>query len=112
MTDNTHLYTFTHSVGKITLGLLLHPYQTMQSLVKEKTFVWMTLLPSVVLAIATALWKYITVPIVRTVFSCHTDRIVLCDWIPFISDWLTFFCLFWQIMLLYLVYRFKWAFQN
>lgn len=111
MTENKHLYTFVHAVGKITLGLLLHPYQTMQSLVQERTFVWMTLLPTVVLALVTALWKYITVPIVSTVFSCYTNQL-FCIWIPFVSDWLTFFCLFWQVMLIYLVYRFKWAFDS
>lgn len=111
MTEQSHLYTFLYSLGKITLGLLVHPYQTMQSLVKEKSFIWMTLLPTIVLVIITILWKYLTVPLVRTIFSCYASRIFLCDWIPLVSDWLTFFCLYWQVMLLYLAYRFKWAFN-
>ncbi len=103
-------YTLIYSLGRITLGLLLHPYQTMQSLLEEKRFIWMTLLPTVVLAIATILWKYVIVPVVQTVFSCQRDAFIFCDWIPFVSDWLTFFCLFWQVMLMYLLFRFHWAF--
>jgi hypothetical protein len=100
-----------YSVGQLTLGLLLHPYQTMQSLVEDKVFVWMTLLPTGVLAIVTVLWRFLIVPAVQLVFSCQKTGFVGCTWLPFFSNWLTFFCLYWQILLLYLFFRFSSIFK-
>lgn len=100
-----------YSLGQITLGLLLHPYQTVQSLVRDKVFVWMSLLPTLVLGVVTLGWRFVIVPLVRVVFSCQSG-FVGCEWLPFISNWLTFFCLYWQVLLLYLLFRFKWAFKS
>lgn len=101
-----------YSVGQITLGLLLHPYQTMQSLVQDKVFVWMALLPTVVLAVVTVIWRYGVVPVVRLVFSCHTSDFLACQWLPFFSNWLTFFCIYWQLILFYLLIRFSRVFRS
>ncbi len=101
-----------YSIVQITLGLLLHPYQTMQSLVEDKIFVWMTLLPTGVLALVTLLWRFVVVPLVQLVFSCQKTGFVGCVWLPFFSDWLTFFCIYWQILLLYLLFRFTTVFKN
>lgn len=98
---------FIYAIGQITLGLVLHPYQTMQSLVEEKVFVWLTLLPMGLLAILTVLWRFIIVPVVQTVFSCQASGFVLCNFVTFLSNWITFFCLYWQVMLFYLLFRFK-----
>lgn len=100
-----------YSIGQIGLGLLVHPYQTMQSLVRDRVFVWMSLVPSVVLAVVTVGWRWGLVPAVRLVFSCQTTPLLACNWLPFVSNWLTFFCVYWQIMLLYLLFRFRWAFR-
>jgi hypothetical protein len=96
-----------YSLGQITLGLLLHPYQTMQSLVRERVFVFMTLLPTAVLAFSTVLWKALVVPVVSLLFSCDQLGLVGCSWLSFISNWLAFFCIFWQVLLLYLLFRFS-----
>ncbi len=111
MTTLTLVTSVIYSLAQITLGLLLHPYQTMQSLVRDKVFVWMSLLPSLTLAIVTVLWKLVVVPVVRLVFSCQSTGFVGCEWLPFVSNWLTFFCIFWQIMLLYLLFRFNKVFK-
>ena len=93
----------TYSVGQIALGLLLHPYQTMQSLVQEKVFVWMVLLPSAVLAVVTMVWRAMGVGVAGEMnFAMLT----------FFSDWFTFFCLYWQILLLYLFFRFWNVFES
>lgn len=101
-----------YAFGQIGLGLLLHPYQTMQTLVADKVFVWMTLFPSGVLAIVTILWRFLIVPTVRMIFSCQRTPIWACETLPFFSNWLTFFCLYWQILLLYLLFRFSAAFKK
>jgi len=103
-----------YAINQIGLGLLLHPYQTMQPLVQENFFVWMTLFPSGVLAIVTMLWRFLLVPVLRLVFSCQTSSamILMCKTLPFFSNWLTFFCIYWQILLLYLFFRFWGAFKS
>jgi hypothetical protein len=98
------------SLTKITWGLLVHPYQTMQSLLREKRFVWLVLLPSLVLFITKGIWMVLIVPVVQTIFSCSTGFFFGCSLIPFLANWLTYFCVIWQIMLLYLLVRFARAF--
>lgn len=101
-----------YSLGQITLGLLLHPYQTMQMLVEDKVFVWMSLLPTGVLALVTIGWRFGIVPLVRLVFTCSASHFFACGYLTFISNWLTFFCIFWQVLLLYLLFRFSWVFKQ
>lgn len=105
-------FSLLYSLAQITQGLLLHPYQTMQSLVQDKVFVWMTLLPAVVLAMVTVGWRFVIVPVVRLVFSCQATGFIGCDFLPFISNTLTFFCIYWQVLLIYLLFRFDWVFEN
>ena len=112
MNTQTIITSLIYSVFQIAQGLLLHPYQTMQSLVRDKVFVWMTLLPTLVLALVTVIWRFLIVPLVGLIFSCQASSFVGCDILPFISDWLTFFCVFWQILLLYLLFRFSSVFRT
>ncbi len=105
-------FSISYSLGQIALGLLLHPYQTMQSLVEDKVFVWMTLLPTGILGLVTVMWRFILVPTVQLAFSCSSSSFFLCDYLPFFSNWLTFFCIYWQVMLFYLLYRFQKAFGS
>lgn len=100
-----------YSIGQITLGLLVHPYQTMQSLVQDKVFIWMTLLPTGLLAVVTAIWRFAVVPSVRVIFSCQATGFGGCDWLPLVSNWITFFCVYWQVILLYLLVRFSKVFR-
>jgi hypothetical protein len=101
-----------YSICQLGLGLLLHPYQTMQSIVQDKLFVWMTLFPSAILAVVTLLWRFVIVPTVRMIFSCKTSFGAECAFLPFISNWLTFFCIYWQIILFYLLVRFTVVFNK
>jgi len=101
-----------YSIGQITLGLLVHPYQTMQSLVQEKVFVLMSLLPTLLLGFVTVVWRYLFVPVVRVVFSCTSTGFFGCEYIDFFSNWLTFFMIFWQLVLLYLFFRFWWLYRE
>lgn len=111
MTFTTIVLSIAYSLAQITAGLLLHPYQTMQSLVRDKVFSWMALLPTLVLAIVTVLWRFALVPLVRLAFSCSQVDFFGCDILPFLSDWITFFCIYWQILLLYLLFRFSSVFR-
>lgn len=101
-----------YSLAQISGGLLLHPYQTMQSLVRDRVFVWMTLLPSVILALITVFWRFIFVPVVSGFFSCTATDFIGCEWLPFVSNWITFFCLYWQVLLLYLLMRFSRIYKS
>ena len=103
---------FVYACSKITVGLLLHPYQTMQSLVREHVFLWLALLPTAVFVLAKAVWFFVLVPIVRYIFSCSTSGFFGCDLISFIANWLVLFCVYWQILLLYLTLRFAIAFRE
>jgi hypothetical protein len=100
-----------YAVFQISSGLFVHPYQTMQSLVQEKLFVWMVLLPSVALAVVTVAWRFAVVPLVSSVFSCKATGFMGCGFLPFFSDWITFFCLYWQVLLFYLLFRFTVVFK-
>ncbi len=96
-----------YAVVSITAGLLIHPYQTMQSLVKEKLFIWLSLTPLGILAVVTLVWKLSFVPLLRMILSCSNSHWLLCDSVTFFSNTVTFFCLYWQIVLGYLLLRFR-----
>ncbi|MFH2118386.1 MAG: hypothetical protein ABII10_01470 [Candidatus Paceibacterota bacterium] len=99
-----------YSVGQITQGLFLHPYQTMQLLVREKVFFWLSFLPTGVWVVARLFWGLVMVPLVRLVFSCNQTGFTGCSFIPFFARWLLYFCVLWQLVLLYLLVRFSYAF--
>lgn len=110
MTKNA-FFSFGYAMGQIGLGLMLHPYQTMQSLVTDKVFVWMSLLPSLVLAVVTLAWRWLIVPTVQYFFSCQSSGVFLCDYLGLIANIVVFFCLYWQCLLLYLLFRFRSVFR-
>lgn len=105
-------FSFIYSLGQITTGLLLHPYQTMQSIVRGKVFIWMTLLPSFIVGFLTVFWREVFVPVVQLVFSCQSVSFLPCGWLEFVSNFLTFFCIYWQILLLYLLVRFTIVYRD
>jgi hypothetical protein len=112
MNNRAFLASFIYSVAQITGGLLLHPYQTMQSLTRERVFAWMTFLPVAVYVLAKIVWFFLVVPAVRFIFSCQTTSFFGCDLIPFFANWLVLFCVYWQILLFYLLIRFWIAFSE
>lgn len=112
MKERSLLLSAAYSIFQITGGLLLHPYQTMQSLAREKVFIWMAFLPIAVYVAAKTFWFFLLVPTVRFVFSCSTTTFFGCDLIPFVANWLVLFCVYWQILLFYLLLRFLIIFSD
>ncbi|MBU0576504.1 hypothetical protein KJ707_00965 [Patescibacteria group bacterium] len=101
MNKKTIILSIFYALGQITQGLLLHPYQTMQSLVRDKVFVWMSFLPVMILGagiifglpLAEMFKDILTLPV-------------------FLIDWFIFFCLYWQCLLFYLLVRFFIGFRS
>lgn len=107
-----YLTSLTYAISQIMGGLFLHPYQTMQSLAQDKVFSWMAFLPTAVFVGAKILWLYLVVPVVRFAFSCTTTDFMGCELIPFFANWLLLFCIYWQVLLLYLLIRFSIIFNE
>ena len=79
-------------------GLLLHPYQTMRQLVRERVFAWVALFPMVLWIFAVLAWRVLEV----TLFSLIPYPTF---WL-FLALWFTVAIIFEQILLLYLAMRF------
>lgn len=99
-----------YALGQISLGLLLHPYQTMQMLVEDRVFVWMSIAPTLLLAFATVVWRVILEPflyflICQVAGVCGND--VVATTLAFLTNWFTFYMLYWQVLLMYLLFRFR-----
>lgn len=101
------VWSVVYAVGQISLGEFLHPYQTMQLITAQKIYAPLALLPSLLLSILTVFWRIIFVPTVSLLFSCRQTELWVCDWLPFLATWIIFYCVLWQVMLLYLYYRFS-----
>ncbi len=101
-----------YSVGQITLGFLLHPYQTMQTVVMDKVYAWMFLFPIGLLLAIISLWKNVIVPVVRIYFSCSEVSFFMCDWLPYLSKVVILYCWLWQGLLLYLFLRFYFLYKD
>lgn len=91
---------FLYASGQSILGLLLHPYRTMQLLVRGKVFAFLAAFPLFLLVLLSLLLR---LSILHTIF----EQIVFfrCLYIMGI-----FFCFYWQIMLVYLLFRFARVF--
>lgn len=96
-----------YAIFELAQGLLIHPYQTMQELAQEKIFFWLALLPGMLLGSAVLIWRVALVPLVQLFFCCQVTPIWGCNLISFLANWLIFFCIYWQILLLYLFVRFS-----
>ena len=101
-----------YSTLQIAGGLIFHPYQTMQSLVKDKVFIWLSLLPTLFLGLVTVSWRFIVVPLVSSFFSCQLSGFFLCDYLIFVGNFLILFCFYWQLMLFYFLLRFSTVFKQ
>ena len=101
-----------YSLGQITLGFLLHPYQTMQTVVGDKVYSWMALLPVTALFGIIIIWKSIMVPLVRNFFSCSQSGLFLCDLLPFVSKVIILYAWLWQGLLFYLFIRFFFLYSK
>ena len=100
MKKRAALLSIFYALGQITQGLLLHPYQTMQSLVRDQVFVWMSFLPVMILIFTTFFWRQLFLPLISINLPI------------FLTDWFVFFCFYWQCLLLYLLVRFLVGFRS
>ncbi len=107
-----NFFSFCYSIFQIAQGLLFHPYQTMQSLVREKVFVWMTFLPGVLYLLALLFWRFglrvLLIIFLPGIFKLGFLAVVF----SLLAKWIHLFCWLWQIMLIYLLFRFYKAWRK
>lgn len=107
------LASFFYALGRFALGLFLHPYQTVQLLAEQRLFVWLSLLPTLLLGLLTVLWKLALLPL-----AIWLAGLFLGGWgegwinlihllLSFTATWVTIYMIFWQTMLFYLLARFR-----
>lgn len=90
---------------QLSWGLLIHPYQSIYSLLEKKRYQWLILLPSLIFLVVKICWLLIIVPITQLFFSCSTNYFFGCRIIAMFANWFSFFFIMWQVMLLYLAVR-------
>lgn len=101
-----------YAVFRLSGGLLVHPYQTLQSVVKEKVFLWMSFFPGVLLVFLMMNWRVWMLPTLEFWFDCQPSYPYICRAVNTLATWISFFCLYWQILLSYLTVRFLLAFKG
>lgn len=89
---------FGYHVGVVSAGLLLHPYKTVQEIVRRG-------IPGSAIMLPTLIW-IIGFLILRTLEHFLYGLLPALGFWWFIFVWGTVFLLFWQLMLLYLFIRF------
>jgi predicted neutral ceramidase superfamily lipid hydrolase len=104
------IVSFFYALGRFALGLLLHPYQTMQMIVEHKLFVWLTLMPTLFLALTTLVWKLI-VWLFSFLLTIPSSPLLINSY-SFFTTWIVVFCIYWQLMLFYLLIRFKTSMEQ
>lgn len=99
MKKRSIIFSIIYALIQISQGLLLHPHQTMQSLVRDKVFMWMSLLPTVWLGVMWLGWAKLVGPLLALTMP------------RFLAYWAISFCFYWQGLLLYLLLRFVLGFR-
>ena len=92
------LWSLAYSFFEILQGLLIHPYQTMRQLVRERVFAWMAFSPVLLWMAAVVVWK-----ILEMVFFAAIPYLGF--WV-FLALWFTLAIGMYQALLLYLLVRF------
>ncbi len=87
-----------YSVFQVMQGLLLHPYQTMRQVVRERVFLWLVWLPVVLWILALFVWRLAAFLFVRVLPYPNI-------WV-FVAVWFTVGIGMYQALLLYLWFRF------
>lgn len=103
---------YLYPLARVSGGLLLHPYQTMQSLVEDRQLVWLAVMPTIILAALTGFWRGVMVPVVRLFTSCSEVASWICLALVWLADWVVSFMVVWQVLLLYLLFRFRWVWRQ
>lgn len=101
-----------YAVFRISAGMILHPYQTLQSVVQEKIFLWLTILPAATLFILMLNWRFWILPNLEIWFECYPNYPLICHAVRGVAAWISFFCLYWQLLVGYLTVRFLLAFRR
>jgi hypothetical protein len=91
-----------YSLGQIILGLFLHPYQSMQNLVRDQVFIPLMFLPTLLASLFYILFAW-------WLLALFYDGSIV---FRLVYRSFFFFFLFWQILLVYLFWRFRRAFHN
>ena len=98
MNAQRFFWSVVYSISQITLGIIMHPYQTMRQIVREQVFSWMVLLP-------VALWVFGLV-VWRVVSWLLLTVIPFPNFWTFLALWFSMFCMLYQLLLFYLLIRF------
>jgi hypothetical protein len=93
-----------YSLFQIVQGLLMHPYQTMRQLVRERVFVWMVGSPIFLWLGSVIVWKILNV----LLFSLFPYP----GFWTFLALWFTIGIGFYQILLTYLLIRFSFILKS
>ncbi len=96
---------FFYALVKIAVGLLLHPYQTMFSLIKEKVFWSLVFTPTLVFIFLTFFWRLAIRSLVLYFFNATCLLMT-------IKTSVLFFCFFWQLALFYLWLKFYYFWRR
>ena len=88
-----------YSLFQVVQGLLIHPYQTMRQLVREKVFVWMACSTVLLWFLSLFAWKLLEV-LLFSIFPYPGF------WI-FLALWFTVGIGMYQVLLMYLFVRFS-----
>ncbi|MBW7955139.1 hypothetical protein H3C66_00230 [Patescibacteria group bacterium] len=110
--SHSWFFSAVYAVLRITAGMIVHPYQTLQSVVQEKIFLWLTVLPSGILFLLMLSWRWWILPNLEVWFDCYPYYPLICRSINILATWISFFCLYWQILVGYLTIRFLLAFRK
>ena len=98
MTIKGSAWAVVYSMFEITQGLLIHPYQTMRQLVRERVFAWMVFSPIFLWVFSLFVWRVIEV----LLFSMIPHPTF---WI-FLALWFTVGIGMYQALLVYFLVRF------
>ena len=87
-----------YSVFQVVQGLLIHPYQTMRQVVRERVFIWLSFSPVFLWIFGLAIWRILEVLLLRVI--PHPN-----GWM-FLALWFTTAIGMYQALLAYLLVRF------
>lgn len=91
-------FSLMYSLIQILQGQLVHPYQTMRELVRDKVFIWMSTSPIFLWVFCLLLWRIIAFLLFSVIPYPNF-------WV-FLALWFTLGIAMYQIVLLYLLFRF------
>lgn len=94
-----------YGIFQVIQGLFFHPYQTVQLIVKEKVFAFLLFFPLLCLLVFVGISLGLQNILGISFFSLSRGAL-------FIHYWVLYFCIFWQMTLAYLFFRFWYAWRQ